>query len=745
MPTGFRGLLPVLAAVWLCATPPAPGASPRQGVVIDSESGRAVEGAHVRLAGGTAGTVSDSRGRFELDCGPGDSLEVSHVAFDTRRLAAEDTDPDAGLRVELVPRLLSLKTLVVLGGAGEAGSRFGQVRSHANSTEEALAQVENLTLVRRGGYAHDPQIRGLSAARLDLRVDGMVVHGACTDRMDPVTSYLDLDAIAEADIQPGAGDGRSGTAGGGSIRLSHRSASLSDVPRLEARLALSAADALDQGGLSLRLERSAPRHGLLVYGSFEEAGNYQSPAGREPFSGHRKANAYGSLRLHSRRQGDWHLLLQTDDAWDVGYAALPMDVGYARYRAISLENSRSLAGRWFGRLDTQVYHNRVDHWMDDSTRDILLMGMHMDMPGFTRTSGLRVENTIGPVPNLLLRTGVEAFSVNQLADMLMRPENSATMYLLTWPDVHSETVATWLEAQQQRGRLRLRCSGRLEWRRMEARSEQGLAQIRLSLPDAPASRHDLPASVTLAADWQLSTALEAGLGLSVTRRAPSTTEAYAYYLYVANDGYLYSGNPRLGMEKSLQAEGRLAYRTDHGEARLTVYHYELEDVIRGLPDPGEVDVPFANGWRRYGNGGRARLNGLELRGRVTPGGPWHLEASGALQRAWFLDTGDPLPDLLPPSGQFNIVYNRKGSGMLLGLQAVAPRDHPSRAAGETPLPGYTLLKARLDHRATPDLHLSLGADNLLDRSYRQAGDWGTALRPGRTVWARVEWTMDNTP
>jgi hypothetical protein len=44
MPTVFRGLLPVLGAVWLCAAPPAPGASSYRGQVVDGQSGRPVEG-----------------------------------------------------------------------------------------------------------------------------------------------------------------------------------------------------------------------------------------------------------------------------------------------------------------------------------------------------------------------------------------------------------------------------------------------------------------------------------------------------------------------------------------------------------------------------------------------------------------------------------------------------------------------------------------------------------------------------
>lgn len=214
---------------------------------------------------------------------------------------------------------------------------------------------------------------------------------------------------------------------------------------------------------------------------------------------------------------------------------------------------------------------------------------------------------------------------------------------------------------------------------------------------------------------------------------------------MANDGFLYSGNPGLRPERGMQLEGKLAWRGSHADGRLSVYHYELDDVIRGLPDATEVPVPFANGWKRYGNGGRARLNGLEFRGGLRSPGPWRLEAIAALQRAWFVDTGDPLPDLLPPSAGLEVIHERPRTRLLLGVQGMAPREKPSRSAGETGLPGYALLRARLDHRLDHGLQLALGVENLLDRAYRQAGDWGSALRPGRTAWMRLDWTLSSRP
>ena len=44
-------------------------------------------------------------------------------------------------------------------------------------------------MVKRGSYAWEPLINGMATERTVITIDGMRIFGACTDKMDPITSY----------------------------------------------------------------------------------------------------------------------------------------------------------------------------------------------------------------------------------------------------------------------------------------------------------------------------------------------------------------------------------------------------------------------------------------------------------------------------------------------------------------------------------------------------------------------------
>ncbi|MCA9784821.1 MAG: TonB-dependent receptor, partial [Candidatus Cloacimonetes bacterium] len=380
---------------------------------------------------------------------------------------------------------------------------------------------------------------------------------------------------------------------------------------------------------------------------------------------------------------------------------------------------------------------------DDAGRDELLMGMHMDMPGHTRSSGASLQAIGAARGPGQLTMRLEVLNTLDHADMLMRPDNASPMYLLTWPDVRSRSVSLWSELVQVRGALRASLNGRLETARMEALNNQGVRQLQLSQPGAPSGRSDWPASLGLALDWEVQPTLNTGLSLGWSRRAPSTTEAFGYYLYVASDGYLYSGDPLLKQEQSVQLEWRTAWKSGPLDFRITLWHSEMLDWITGQPDPGEVPVPFARGWKRFANSGRARLQGLELHLRRALPGHWNLQGSGTLQHGWRVADGDPLAGMSPPSGRVSLSHERSRWSWLLELRGAAGRTHPSRLGQEEARAGFAVLQTRVELQAGSRLHLSLAVDNLLDRSYREASDWGSPLRPGRTLQFRLQYSGSN--
>ena len=70
----------------------------------------------------------------------------------------------------------------------------GQKRSYKGQTatiDEHLRELSHVDLVRRGSYAWEPTINGMQTERLSVTIDGMKIFYACTDKMDPVTSYVE--------------------------------------------------------------------------------------------------------------------------------------------------------------------------------------------------------------------------------------------------------------------------------------------------------------------------------------------------------------------------------------------------------------------------------------------------------------------------------------------------------------------------------------------------------------------------
>ena len=61
----------------------------------------------------------------------------------------------------------------------------------AATTEDVLSKLPEINMIRRGSYGVEPLIRTYNTGQINLLVDGMRIHGACTDKMDPASIYIE--------------------------------------------------------------------------------------------------------------------------------------------------------------------------------------------------------------------------------------------------------------------------------------------------------------------------------------------------------------------------------------------------------------------------------------------------------------------------------------------------------------------------------------------------------------------------
>ena len=71
------------------------------------------------------------------------------------------------------------------------------------SVDEYLATSDNISFIKRGAYAWEPMLNNMNTERSSITIEGMHIFGACTDKMDPVTSYVETNNLSKIDIHSG--------------------------------------------------------------------------------------------------------------------------------------------------------------------------------------------------------------------------------------------------------------------------------------------------------------------------------------------------------------------------------------------------------------------------------------------------------------------------------------------------------------------------------------------------------------
>lgn len=104
-------------------------------------------------------------------------------------------------------------------GSGKKAVSKGRIAS----IDEHLAKLSKVEMVRRGTYAWEPVVNNMATERVSTTIDGMKIFYACTDKMDPVTSYVESSNLQRISLNSGL-DGNPQATGniGGSIDLKLR-------------------------------------------------------------------------------------------------------------------------------------------------------------------------------------------------------------------------------------------------------------------------------------------------------------------------------------------------------------------------------------------------------------------------------------------------------------------------------------------------------------------------------------------
>lgn len=647
------------------------------------------------------------------------------------------------LSSDSVIKNILLREVIVARNQGIAATNQQEQRASLQMpTDKVLDRIPGVQLVRRGNYAWEPTIRSLNAGQINVTIEGMHIFGACTDRMDPVSSYIEPNNVRRVTTHFGPDFGSYGGSIGGGIDFKLNEAAPGEAEALSVTLG-TGFETNARGMQTLASARySGMRFALDVNAIFREAANYHAASGIEvPFSQYRKWNAAFSANYLLNRNHTISANYIQDEGRDIGYPALTMDVAFANAKIASFTHHYHRHDGKLVHVKTKVYYNVIDHAMDDTKRPPEQVPMHMDMPGKSWTGGFYSEAMYTPAANHVLTARVSGYRNRLTADMTMYPDNGAPMYMYTIPDAQRSFLALDLSDKiKLSNRLLVAVNATLSRHGSTLYSDAGRGQLSGMGQGSP-DRVDFLWNAGLKATYRLSPSWQLSADVARATRTASLQEYYAFYIFNRLDGFDYLGNLRLANERSVNAGVGAVFQRGIFRGEATGFGYFFDDYIAGRIQPGySVMTIGANGVKQYQNIGKARLYGGEIAIGITLNEHVNFNSINTYTRSEDAD-GYALP-LIAPFQSINTVHVQiNGYHVHAEVETAAAQRHVSfERYGETATPASTVANFGLRkayRMSRVDVVAAFRVENLFDTHYHRHLDIMKIARPGRNFIANL--------
>src|ERR1035437_1370157 len=238
-----------------------------------------------------------------------------------------------------------------------------------SSIDEYIQKLPKVNPIKRGGYAWEATVNNMATERISVTLDGMKIFCACTDKMDPVTSYVEILNLDNIQVGSGlSGNLHGANSIGGGLDLKLQKAGFHSK-----KLNLTLNSAYETNGnyriAGIGGAYSSPKFYINSGLFYRKSDNYVAGGNQTvDFSQFGKVNVFSNAGYKLAKDKTLEGTVIYDVATDVGYPALTMDGKSAKGLITSLsykqENISDVLSNW----ETKVYYNDITHIMDDTKR-----------------------------------------------------------------------------------------------------------------------------------------------------------------------------------------------------------------------------------------------------------------------------------------------------------------------------------------------------------------------------------------
>lgn len=609
-------------------------------------------------------------------------------------------------------------------------------------TDKLLEQTPGVTLIKRGNFAQEPTIRGLNQGQMTISIDGMRIFGACTDRMDPISSYVEPNNLESYSVQFSPDENSIAATLGGGIDFRLKKATLNSPKKFSGLLGGGYewnAHAFQTLGA---LEYSGKKWAVRVNGLYRSAQNYK--AARQQtihFSQYEKWNAGASFTFQLNEKNTLFVDYIQDEGYNIGYPALTMDVKFAKAKIGAITHMYENQQKKLFSVLSKWYFNAINHAMDDSQRPDSLVPIRMDMPGVSYTAGYFTEMKWRLKEKHLLHIKWNTFYNQMHAEMTMYPVIGNEMFMLTVPDVGRFSAQISVNDRFYfHPKMSWLFGATAEVGHAFVTSQLGRQTVDIIVPNLHEQTKFLW-NAFMGMDFELHKNVHWDVQVSKGMRQATSQELFGFYLFNRMDNFDYLGNPALKTEQSLNLTSSVHFKKSIFSLETRVFAYWLQNYIAGkIQSNFSAMTVGANGVKQYVNLKSAYMVGGELALSVVPFTGFTLQSINSYTYAWDFRQ-EALPYIAPFKTINSIAYQIKGYHLKLESISAAAQRHVSVFYGEKSSPAFSILNFYI-HKTfslprSVALDVQLFVTNLTDANYYEHLDIIAIPRQGMSVGIKI--------
>ncbi len=666
-------------------------------------------------------------------------------------------------QTEKIADSLNIKSMdeVTIKSYFDANARYNKLKSKDGQarTERLLNALPGIGIISRGNFAQEPIIRGLSDGQIFVTINGMKIFGACTDRMDPASSYIEPNNLQAIKLYNGPGIESGGATVGGSFNFQLKKPIVNAPKPIEASAGVGFETNAQSRQLLANMQYSSKKWALYANGIYRKAGNY-TPGGnvkdivnrygiwtkengflvdnnaRILFSQFEKWNLGFSAVYQPNSRHEFMVDYIHDMGKNIGYPALTMDVGIANANIASVSHNYKSQYGALESWETKLYFNHIYHAMDDTKRPPEQLIMHMDMPGYSHTGGF-FSKVAWKKTHHRLQAKIENYINRWHADMTMYANTgNFTMYMITIPDAQRGVTGVDVEDDiHLSDKFQMKVGSRAELNTSSIFSAKGLQQLAV-IYDKNVARNNFLWNAYWQPYYKLSSKLSISVKLAKAQRAATLKELYSVYLFNRVDGFEYIGNPALKNETAYQTEFSILYQTLKFYASLKGYSHFFNNYIAAKIEAGYSATMGSYGVKRCQNISTARLIGAESMLNYTPNNQWSISSTHTYQKG--TDANHNAMPMISPYRTTNKIEWEPRSTWSVYAESVfaAAQKNASPFYGEKPTPSFHIINVgvvKSIYSQSNRIVISATVNNMFNAYYYEHIDVIKLPRQGRNT------------